>query len=76
MRDLPITPELYNLAKDPDESYDVASDHPDIVAQIQARIQALLPTFPSQVMSAWTSTMNLKTVSTPEGALPIPQTPP
>ena len=73
---LPITPELYNLAKDPDESYDVASDHPDVVAQIQARIQALLPTFPSQVMSAWTSTMNLKTVGTPEGALPIPQTPP
>ena len=39
------------------------------------RIQALLPTFPPQVMSAWNSTMSLKTVGTPDGALPIPQTP-
>jgi arylsulfatase A len=73
---LPISPELYNLTRDPDESYNVAAEHPDIVAKIQARIQALLPTFPSQVMSAWNSTMSLKTMGTPDGALPVPQTPP
>jgi hypothetical protein len=73
---LPINPELYNLARDPDESYNVAAEHPDIVAKIKARIQALLPTFPSQVMSAWNSTMSLKTMGTPDGALPVPQTPP
>jgi arylsulfatase len=73
---LPIIPELYNLATDPDESYNVAREHPDIVNKIKARIQALLPTFPSQVMSAWNSTMSLKTVGTPDGALPVPQTPP
>jgi arylsulfatase A len=72
---LPIVPELYNLEKDPDESYNVAAEHPDIVAQIQARIQALLPTFPPDVMNAWTSTMNMQTQATPDGALPIPATP-
>jgi arylsulfatase A-like enzyme len=71
---LPITPELYNLEDDPDESYDVAASNPQIVAQIQARIQALLPTFPSAVMNAWNQTMSMKVVETADGALPIRST--
>jgi len=68
---LPLAnPELYNLEKDPDESYDVAADHPDVVAQIQAAIQKALPTFPPQVMNAWNSTMSIPVVTTPDGALP------
>ena len=74
---LPLqSPELYNLELDADESYDVAAENPQIVAQIQARIQQLLPTFPSDVMNAWQTTMNTKVVYTPDGALPGAQTQP
>jgi hypothetical protein len=46
-------PELYNLAEDPEESYDVAPSHPEIVAQIQARIEKLLDGFPEPVKEAY-----------------------
>lgn len=42
-------PELYHLPEDPDESYDVAPEHPEIVAEIQARIAKLIPTFPENI---------------------------
>ncbi len=72
---LPLpTPELYNLAEDPDESYDVAADNPDIVAKIQAGIQRLLPTFPAQVMTTWKATMSLPAFAL-DGALPVLVTP-
>jgi arylsulfatase len=72
---LPLpNPELYNLEADPDESYDVAADNPQIVAKIQAGIQRLLPTFPSDVMSAWKATMSLQS-SALDGALPVLVTP-
>jgi arylsulfatase A len=72
-----ISPELYNLEVDPDESYDVAADNPKVVAQIQARIQALLPTFPSDVANAWQATVSQtpNVVSTSDGALPALATP-
>jgi hypothetical protein len=65
-----VNPELYNLEKDQDESSDVAAEHPEIVAQIQAAIQKALPTFPPDVMYAWNATMNTPVVTTPDGALP------
>ena len=72
---LPLpNPELYNLELDPDESYDVAADNPEIVAQIQAGIHALLPTFPAQVLSTWNATMALPSFAT-DGALPVLVTP-
>jgi len=71
-----INPELYNLEMDPDESYDVAAANPQVVAQIQTRIQALLPTFPSDVANAWQVTMNQSVTSTDDGALPALATPP
>lgn len=46
-------PELYNLANDPDESYDVAPENPEIVAKIQAKIAAMLPGFPEPVRKAF-----------------------
>jgi hypothetical protein len=72
---LPLSnPELYNLELDPDESYDVAAAHPDIVAQIQAGIQRLLPTFPIQVMNTWNATMALQSFEL-DGGLPTLVTP-
>jgi arylsulfatase A len=66
-------PELYNLANDPDESYDVAQEHPQIVAQIQAKIAEMLKTFPEAVQKAWTEQMERKVnPATPAGAYPQP----
>jgi arylsulfatase A len=64
-------PELYDLESDPTESYDVAEANPEVVAAIQARLRALLPTFPEQVRSAWETTQSLKVENTPSGALPV-----
>ncbi|HEY2015437.1 MAG TPA: sulfatase, partial [Bryobacteraceae bacterium] len=46
-------PELYNLAADPDESYDVAAGNPQIVEQIQAKIAGMMPGFPAPVQQAY-----------------------
>ena len=46
-------PELYNLASDPDESYDVAPQNPEVVEQIQAKIGALIQDFPEPVRQAY-----------------------
>jgi len=48
-------PSLYNLEEDPDETDDIAKDHPDIVAQITGRVERLIPGFPESVQTAWTS---------------------
>jgi arylsulfatase A len=46
-------PELYNLALDPEESYDVAPNRPEIVAHIEDRIEALIAGFPEPVKHAY-----------------------
>jgi arylsulfatase len=46
-------PELYDLDNDPDESYDVAPDRPEIVSKIQAQIAEALGTFPEPVQKAY-----------------------
>lgn len=46
-------PELYNLDRDPRESYDAAIDHPEVVKEIQHDIEALIPTFPENVIKAY-----------------------
>ena len=39
---LPLpAPELYDVVNDPDESYDVAPEHPEIVAEMRSRIERL-----------------------------------
>ncbi len=70
---LPLSkPELYWLDADPGERYDVAEENPEVVTEIMARIEALLPTFPARVRDAWSYTMSLKVQPTPTGALPVP----
>jgi len=67
-------PELYNLASDPDESYDVAAENPQIVEEIQRRIKTLLAGFPEQVQKAWVEARRSDT-QVPAGAYarPVPQ---
>lgn len=49
-------PSLYDLEADRDESYNAASAHPDIVAEITGQVEKLIPGFPEDVQKAWTST--------------------
>jgi arylsulfatase len=63
-------PELYDVERDPMESYDVAPENPAVVHEIQSRVARLLPTFPAEVQKAWTETQSRATAVTPAGALP------
>ncbi len=66
-------PELYNLELDPAESYDAAVDHPDMVAEIQKDIEALIPTFPENVQQAYAElNANPGSPMTPPGAATRP----
>ena len=44
-------PEMYDLQNDPGESYDVAPEHPDVVAEMRGRIERLMAGFPQVVAS-------------------------
>jgi arylsulfatase A len=66
-------PELYNLALDPEESYDVAPGHPEIVPQIQGRIEKLLAGLPEPVQKAYAESKARKVdPNTPTAARPRP----
>ncbi len=66
-------PELYNLATDPDESYDVAPDNPQIVSQLLAKIAEMMKTFPEPVQKAYAESLSRKAdPSTAVGAYPKP----
>jgi arylsulfatase A len=70
---LPLNPpELYDLDKDPQESYDVAAGNPQIIRDMQSRVERLLPSFPEEVRKAWADTRARAVEPTPAGALPRP----
>lgn len=64
-------PELYNVALDPAESYNVAELHPDIVSKLLSDLEYLMPMFPPDVVEAYTVLKaNVGAPSTPAGASP------
>jgi arylsulfatase A len=66
-------PELYNLANDPDESYDVAPENSQVVEQIRSTIAKMLHNFPEEVQKAWAEQDSRKAnPATPTGAYPQP----
>ena len=66
-------PELYNLAVDPDESYDVAPENQQIVARIMARIAELIRGFPEPVRKAYAEAQTRRVnPDTPTGSYPQP----
>ena len=65
-----LAPELYDVVTDADESYDVADKHPDVVAEMKARIDKLMSTFPPEIQKAYAATKALQPVQTPAGSLP------
>jgi hypothetical protein len=75
IKNLPLPrPELYDLHRDPSESYDISSDEPDVVATIRDRMEVLIATLPQNVQDQWHATMTIPVIDTPPGALPIQQT--
>lgn len=70
-------PELYDLEADPEESYDIAAEHPDIVQRISRDIEQQVPSFPREVVEAF-STLRSNTAqdTTPTGATPRPKSQP
>ena len=65
-------PELYNIDSDPDESFDVSAQNPDIVAQIQQQIQQALPSLPANVQTAWAKTQSTPVYPNEPGSYPTP----
>jgi arylsulfatase A len=70
---LPLpAPELYDLANDPDESYDVAPENPAVVKEILSRIERLMSGFPEPIRQAYVETRSRPTSWSATGALPRP----
>ncbi len=70
---LPLTPELYNLIDDPDESYDVAKENPKVVEEILERVERLMVGFPEPIRTAYADTKARKRGVSATGALPRPE---
>ena len=60
-------PELYDLSRDADESYDVAQQHPGVVRDMVARMEAAMKTFPPEIQKAWADTKARKADLTQTG---------
>lgn len=59
---LPLpAPELYDLSIDPDESYDIAPEHPEIVKDLQARMERLMAGFDEHIRKAHADTFAKQT---------------
>jgi hypothetical protein len=70
---LPLTsPELYDLVSDPDESYDVAPERPDVVSEIRARIERLIQGFPEDIRRDYSETKARPTRKSAVGRVPRP----
>jgi arylsulfatase A len=65
-----LKPELYDLAADPAESYDIAPERPDVVREMTAKLESLLTGFPEEVRAARVETLARKTRGN-VGAFPV-----
>ena len=64
------SPELYDLAKDPDERYDVAPEHPDIVKSMFAQMGSAMKTFTPALHQAYSETKARRTGTSQVGQVP------
>lgn len=66
-------PELYDLARDPDESYDVAPENPRVVENIVGQARELIAGFPEEVRRAFAAAETRRAgPATATGAHPRP----
>jgi arylsulfatase A len=69
---LPLpNPELYNVIEDNDESHDRSLRNFSQLVVIRSRMDALLQTFPPEIIGAWSYTLSSKVQNTSIGALPV-----
>ncbi|HWQ54508.1 MAG TPA: sulfatase [Bryobacteraceae bacterium] len=72
-KNLPLNnPELYDVVADVDESFDIAAEHPEIVRDIQARIERLMATFPPEIRNSWAETKATPAGNSPAGQITRP----
>ncbi|MEP7362165.1 MAG: sulfatase [Acidobacteriota bacterium] len=69
---LPVNPELYDVTTDLDESYNVADQNPQVVAQIMGFVDRMMEGMPDAVRNARAEVLKRRTVLPPSGALPRP----
>ena len=67
-----LSPELYDIDTDPEEAEDVSAQNRNIVAEIQRRVAQMLPSFPTEVQTAWKNTQNTPVYPNEPGAYPTP----
>jgi arylsulfatase len=68
-------PELYNLALDPDESYDVAPENPQVVERLMSQTETMLAGFPQEVRDARAKVLATETAPPEPGRLPREKAP-
>ena len=61
------TEELYDVVADPDESYDIADKHPEIVKDLLARADRLIADFPEEARKAYSDAKNGPRSKAPAG---------
>ena len=70
---LPLrNPELYDVVADVDESYDVAPENPQVVAEIRGRAERVLATFPESIRKTYAEDMAKPAANTAAGAVTRP----
>jgi arylsulfatase len=71
VKTLPLNPpELYNLELDPDESYDVAPENPQVTQDLLRRTETMLAGFPREVRDARAKVLATPTGPSEPGRLP------
>ncbi len=63
-------PELYDLERDQDESYDMAPENPEVVKEISARVERLVAGFPEEVKKAYRETRSKQVGDSSVGQVP------
>ena len=72
LKNLPLPkPELYNLAFDPEESYDISERHPELVRDLMAKAEAMIAGFPQVYRDSFAATRKIPVMNTPAGQYPI-----
>lgn len=66
-------PELYDVVSDVAESYDVASEHPEVGKEILGRVERVMSGMPEAVRKVWADDRARKSTTPPAGAQPQPR---
>jgi len=66
-------PELYDLERDQDESYDVAPENPEVVQETLRRVERLVAGFPEEVRMAYQETRAKQVADSKVGQVPRPK---